>query len=141
MIKQAAGFVIFRRCSHSLEYLLLQTSYGEHHWTPPKGHVDPGETNLIDTAIRETEEESGLQKVDLKIHGDVKKVLNYNVKGKPKAVTYWLAELINTKAKVRLSDEHQDYKWLQLDEACKYANYVEMQEALKYFDDFVKNSL
>jgi len=34
----AAGFIIFRRFEQKpIEYLLLQTSYGEHHWTPPKG--------------------------------------------------------------------------------------------------------
>jgi len=34
----AAGFIIFRRVGQNpIEYLLLQTSYGEHHWTPPKG--------------------------------------------------------------------------------------------------------
>ena len=35
----AAGFIIFRQLAQksSIEYLLLQTSYGEHHWTPPKG--------------------------------------------------------------------------------------------------------
>jgi bis(5'-nucleosidyl)-tetraphosphatase len=89
---------------------LLQTSYGEHHWTPPKGHVDPGETEMA-TAIRETVEESGLKKGDLKIYEDVKRILNYKVKGKPKVVTYWLAELVNPQAKVKLSEEHQDYKW------------------------------
>ena len=38
---RAAGFVLFRR-NPSVEYLLMQTSYGQHHWSPPKGHVDPG---------------------------------------------------------------------------------------------------
>jgi hypothetical protein len=34
----AAGFIVFRRVGQNpIEYLLLQTSYGEHHWTPPKG--------------------------------------------------------------------------------------------------------
>lgn len=34
----AAGFIIFRQLKQNpIEYLLLQTSYGEHHWTPPKG--------------------------------------------------------------------------------------------------------
>lgn len=36
-MKIAAGFVIFRRVANDIEYLLLQTSYGQHHWTPPKG--------------------------------------------------------------------------------------------------------
>lgn len=34
----AAGFIIFRRFTTAPEYLLLQTSYGKHHWTPPKGY-------------------------------------------------------------------------------------------------------
>lgn len=33
----AAGFIIFRQVQSKIEYLLLQTSYGRHHWTPPKG--------------------------------------------------------------------------------------------------------
>lgn len=35
---RAAGLVIYRRISQNIEYLLLQTSYGEYHWTPPKGN-------------------------------------------------------------------------------------------------------
>lgn len=37
MVKGAAGFVIFRKVATKIEYLLLQTSYGIYHWTPPKG--------------------------------------------------------------------------------------------------------
>lgn len=39
MAVRAAGFVIFRR-NPDIEYLLMQTSYGKHHWTPPKGKHD-----------------------------------------------------------------------------------------------------
>jgi hypothetical protein len=36
----ASGFIIFRRLERNpIEYLLLQTSYGGHHWTPPKGKL------------------------------------------------------------------------------------------------------
>ena len=36
----AAGFIIFRRAEpNPIEYLLLQTSYGQRHWTPPKGEA------------------------------------------------------------------------------------------------------
>lgn len=34
---RAAGLVIFRNVNQAVQFLLLQTSYGEHHWTPPKG--------------------------------------------------------------------------------------------------------
>lgn len=43
MALRACGFIVFRRLTSrspppdNIEYLLLQTSYGEHHWTPPKG--------------------------------------------------------------------------------------------------------
>lgn len=35
----AAGLIIFRKIQSNIEYLLLQTSYGQHHWTPPKGKM------------------------------------------------------------------------------------------------------
>lgn len=58
MQRRAAGFVIFRRLNQQIQYLILQASYGQHHWTPPKGHVDPGEDDYT-TALRETNEEAG----------------------------------------------------------------------------------
>lgn len=58
MSKRAAGFVIFRRIRDEVEYLLLKASYGNFHWSSPKGHVDPGEDDYT-TAVRETREEAG----------------------------------------------------------------------------------
>lgn len=43
MAVRACGLIVFRLLANcvppkdNIEYLLLQTSYGEHHWTPPKG--------------------------------------------------------------------------------------------------------
>lgn len=39
MGKRAAGFLIFRRLNEQIEYLLLKASYGNKHWTPPKGKI------------------------------------------------------------------------------------------------------
>lgn len=47
MAVRACGLIIYRRLqpapsskvADSIEYLLLQTSYGTHHWTPPKGDL------------------------------------------------------------------------------------------------------
>ena len=58
MAKTAAGFLIFRRVMNKIEYLLQQASYGDFHWSPPKGHVDPGE-DTFETALREVREEAG----------------------------------------------------------------------------------
>lgn len=101
------------------------------------GHVDPGESE-IETAWRETREESGLTENDLKLYKDCKKVLNYQVKGKPKIVYYWLAELSNPNATVQLSHEHQDFKWLELQEACKISEYKDMQDLLNDFHKYIE---
>ncbi|XP_026667435.1 bis(5'-nucleosyl)-tetraphosphatase [asymmetrical] [Ceratina calcarata] len=135
MTTRACGFVIFRRVQGVIEYLLMQVSYGEHHWTPPKGHVDPGESDM-QTALRETEEEAGLFASDLKIY-DMKVEIKYSVKGKPKVVIYWLAELLNNDKSVQMSHEHQAFKWLPLEEACALAQYKEMQNALTNCNDYI----
>jgi phage-related protein len=37
-LRKAAGFVIYRKnCNNVNEYLLMQASYDNYHWTPPKG--------------------------------------------------------------------------------------------------------
>ena len=117
---RAAGLIIFRRKSFRapFEYLLLQTSYGRHHWTPPKGHVDLGESDM-ETALRETEEEAGLKQDSLNIMENICRTLNYEVRGKPKTVIYWPAELNDYDVPIRLSREHQDFKWLLVDDACE----------------------
>ena len=117
---RAAGLIIFRRkCFRApLEYLLLQASYRRHHWTPPKGHVDQGESDM-ETALRETEEESGLKQGSLNVMENIRRTLNYEVWGKRKTVIYWLAELKDYDAPIRLSKEHQDFKWLSVESACE----------------------
>lgn len=98
--------------------------------------MDPGESDE-QTAFRETVEESGLTKNDLKVYEDSRRCLKYIVKNKPKEVVYWLAELINPKAKVQLSSEHIDYKWLELQEVGNFSKYSDMLELLQYYSEFI----
>lgn len=137
---RAAGVIIYRylRSKGYPEYLLLQTSYGKHHWTPPKGHVDPGESDY-QTALRETQEESGYKEHDLNLT-NIKKTLYYDVRGVPKTVIYWLAELKDYKNPVRLSEEHQDYKWLGFAEAREFL-HDNMIDALRDIDRDLRDQL
>ncbi|XP_060925725.1 bis(5'-nucleosyl)-tetraphosphatase [asymmetrical] [Limanda limanda] len=135
MALRACGFIVFRLADSlpppdNIEYLLLQTSYGKHHWTPPKGHVDPGEDDLT-TALRETKEEAGLGADHLRVVDGFLQELRYKVQGKPKEVLYWLAELRDPGAAVILSDEHQDFRWARLEEACTLAEYKDLQDTLR----------
>ncbi|CAB3251167.1 unnamed protein product [Arctia plantaginis] len=129
---RAAGLVIYRYINQTVQFLMLQTSYGQHHWTPPKGHVDPGESDWI-TALRETSEEAGLSEEHLEVYKNISKELHYEVNGKPKVVVYWLAKLINPDMNVRLSDEHQDFKWLALEEAQTISGFDDMTKLLADF--------
>ncbi|KAM9331412.1 bis(5'-nucleosyl)-tetraphosphatase [asymmetrical] [Gastrophryne carolinensis] len=141
MALRACGLIIFRRAPPpvDIEFLLLQTSYGIHHWTPPKGHVDPGEDDMT-TALRETEEEAGLGAGQFRVLDGFRKELNYNVNNKAKSVIYWLAELSDPSAEVRLSDEHQDFRWMPLQEARTRAGFQDMQDTLTEAYQFLQGS-
>ena len=129
-----AGFVIFRKNTSDtdleVEYLILQASHKRKSWGPPKGHLEEGET-AEQNAWRELKEETGLDETDVRIMEDSKDVVKYSKDLKPTEesngftkkmllVHLWLAELINPKQKICISEEHQDHKWLTLSEAKKY---------------------
>ncbi|XP_054843119.1 bis(5'-nucleosyl)-tetraphosphatase [asymmetrical] [Eublepharis macularius] len=147
MTLRACGLIIFRKlrepsssaattAGSNIEFLLLQTSYGIHHWTPPKGHVDPGEDDL-QTALRETQEEAGLDASQFSIIEGFKKELNYSVRGKPKTVIYWLAEMKDHDTEIKLSSEHQAFRWLAPKEACTLAEYQDMQATIREAHQFL----
>eukprot|EP00090_Calanus_glacialis_P022966 TRINITY_DN3534_c0_g1_i3.p1 TRINITY_DN3534_c0_g1~~TRINITY_DN3534_c0_g1_i3.p1 ORF type:complete len:142 (-),score=62.64 TRINITY_DN3534_c0_g1_i3:52-477(-) len=136
MARRAAGLVIFRQGGRGVEWLLLQTSYGQNHWTPPKGHLDPGEDDMM-AAMRETEEEAGLGSDHLEVFRDVTAELKYEAFGKPKVVTYWLAKLRDPDQAVTLSEEHQDLRWLPCEEAAQLAGFKEMARVIRDFQEKV----
>jgi len=136
MARRAAGFLVYRELGQSIQYLLLQASNLKHHWTPPKGHVDPGEDDLT-TAYRETLEEAGIPKDQLRVIEECKDALEYEAWGKPKIVTYWLALLKDPHHQTTISDEHQDFKWLEFEEALKFAEFKDMQNTISKFHTFL----
>lgn len=101
------------------------------------GHVDPGEDDFT-TALRETREEAGYTENDLKIHKNLSKTLIYNVKGKPKTVVYWLAELISARDPT-LSDEHTDFKFLSKNDVKSFSDFPDFLNMLDEFDAEIKS--
>jgi 8-oxo-dGTP pyrophosphatase MutT (NUDIX family) len=59
----SAGGVAYRRTTTDTLELALIATHGGNRWQLPKGSVEPGETSL-GTAMREVEEEAGLQTAD-----------------------------------------------------------------------------
>jgi bis(5'-nucleosidyl)-tetraphosphatase len=99
-----------------------------------------GDEAPIQAAERETKEEAGLDKSDYERCDKFEEKSTYNVKGKPKDVFYYLARLRNAQQKINLSDEHQDLRWANLQDACVLAKYENMQKILRKAEEFIKNS-
>ena len=83
-------------------YLLLQGAQTGI-WSFPKGHSEETDHDLMDTAIRETYEETGY------IHGK-----DYQIVGNPVRLdkrTYWNAIPLRILRNPLLSDEHWRWRW------------------------------
>lgn len=72
---------------------------------------------------------------DLRIYKDISKTLEYRVKNHDKTVVYWLAELVDVTKSPTLSEEHEDLKWLNKDDAIRIAGFTDFAEMLEEFDE------
>jgi DNA polymerase/3'-5' exonuclease PolX/8-oxo-dGTP pyrophosphatase MutT (NUDIX family) len=145
--EKSVGGVVFYKADQAL-YLLLHypprnktkkktSRYG--HWDFVKGHIEKDETQFT-TLLREAEEETGLQKKDLKVIKNFKKPLHYHFKTSKglhsKTVIFYLLQ--SQKKKVTLSFEHDDFKWLPYEEALKTITFKGGKEILKQAHIFLK---
>lgn len=128
MSERSCGIIPFRQNGNSREYLLIQHNAG--HWGFPKGHKNPGETDLA-TAQRELLEETGL-KID-KVFATHPFVEDYfykrDKKTVHKTVTYFAA-LVRGKVKIQ-EEELKSYAWLQYRSAYNRVPYPEMKNIVK----------
>jgi len=111
----ASGVFVARRVGRHVEYLLLKARYGGH-WSPPKGHLEPGESEFA-AALRETLEETGLVQGQLSFEPGFCARTSYALP-KPtrrvpfgrKRVSLFLATAA-PRCAVRLSDESDAFEW------------------------------
>lgn len=137
-----AGFVIFRRTHEGIKFLLLYRR--GNYWNFPKGHFERGEKGL-DTALRETEEETGLKKSDLRIISGFRTYERfYFRRGRElihDTVILYLAETRNPN--VRISPrEHSGFAWFLYHDALKSMGnkYVATKRVLKQAHDFLRRA-
>lgn len=113
-----AGFVLCRDTKSGPEFLLLKAKWGRH-WSIPKGHISEGE-DILATAYRETEEETGIESDEIKrIEGFSRVVtteLKRPTKNCPEGIknTQVFIGVVDKDVEVLLSDEHTDYQWVKL---------------------------
>lgn len=113
--KRAAGILLMTRTTPK-QFLLMR-----HHdrWDLPKGHRDADESDL-ETALRETEEETGIPGQSIQIDPEFRFELSYPVRYKrhgdqvfQKTVVYLLGE-IESPVTPELT-EHPSFRWFTWD--------------------------
>ena len=90
--EKSCGAIVVRRNAENIEILLIRSAKNGH-WSFPKGHVEPGESER-QTAKREIMEETS---IDVEILPHFREVMTYSPKeGVQKDVVYFLASPKNT---------------------------------------------
>ena len=136
--QKSTGIVLFRNASNKNEFLLL--NYPQGHWDFIKGKVEPGETPY-ETASRETKEETGIS--DIEFIDGFEESVEYNFKFKNedihKIVVFFLAK--TNEKKITISHEHNDFVWLEYDDAIKKTTFRNAKNVLSKTNEFLLNTV
>ena len=140
--EKSCGAIVFRKQKDKVLYLLLyKKASGKYResWDFPKGNVEKGESEE-EVAAREVKEEAG---IDVSFIPKFHEIIHffYRREGKfiSKEVIFLLAE--TKQEKVKISFEHDDYKWASYDEAIKLLTFKNSQDILKKAFAFLKEKL
>jgi 8-oxo-dGTP pyrophosphatase MutT (NUDIX family) len=129
--QRSAGVVLYRlNYDDEREYLLLKYLGG--HWDFPKGKLE-GEEDWPDAALRELEEETGLQAV---LHDGFDYNFTYcfnDFRGHAieKEVKFFVGRSVDDREDVQISGEHRAYLWLPFDRAIKQLTFENARELLQ----------
>jgi len=136
--QKSAGIVLFRNASNKNEFLLL--NYPQGHWDFVKGKVEPGETPHK-TALRESKEETGIS--DIEFIDGFEESVEYNFRFKNedihKKVIFFLAK--TNEKKISLSHEHNDFVWLEYDNALIKTTFRNAKNVLSKANEFLLNAV
>ena len=132
--QKSAGIVLFRNTSNKNEFLLL--NYPQGHWDFVKGKVEQNETPH-ETAMRETREETGITNIEF-IDGfeeSVEYYFRFKKEDIHKKVIFFLAK--TDEKNIKLSHEHNDYLWLEYNDALKKTTFENAKNVLIKANEFL----
>ena len=135
--EKSAGIVLFRNDSDKNEFLLL--NYPQGHWDFVKGKIERNETSH-ETALRETKEETGITNIEF-VDGFEESV-EYDFRFKKenihKKVIFFLAK--TNEKNIKLSHEHNDYLWLEYNDALKKTTFENAKNVLTKANEFLSST-
>jgi len=123
----SSGIVLFRKENDKILFLLLH--YPSGHWDFVKGKMEEGETPH-ETAIRETQEETGITDVEFLDNFEEWIQYNFQYQGElvQKKVVFFLGE---TKTKdITISHEHLNFTWMDYTTAMEKTTFENAKTVL-----------
>lgn len=133
--ERSCGAVVYRTENGKRQYLVIFNKKGsaEGHWGFPKGHVEPGESDL-DTAKREIKEETGLS---VRFEPFFKRVSHYSPRPETeKDSVYFAARALDGEVTIQQS-ELAGYEWLEAEDAFRRITYKADARILEAADKFL----
>lgn len=123
----AAGLILKSTDGSEPRWLLLQNAK-RNDWGFPKGHRDPGESD-VHCALRECAEETGIAILEIT---DAPLCIDYAVKrDRLKTVRYFPAETLDTD--VSISKEHLRAEWCDVDTVLKRLTHANIKSLFKKY--------
>lgn len=131
--EKSCGGLVFTRTAEGIRYVVLRQTNGD--WGFPKGHTEPGETE-IQTAAREIFEEVGLEVTFLEGY---REELSYPLLRRPgytKHCVYFLAQY-QDQPLLRQESEVSDVRLLTYEEAMEILSFPESRTLLEKAHEFL----
>ncbi len=123
MSYHGSGIVICRiNPAKKQEFLLIKARWGAAKWGFPKGHIETRDISFLASALRETQEETGITKDQIQILGEPQ-AITYKIEKPTKKVPTGIKKVlmftgfVGYSTPVELSKEHTCFNWLSFDEA------------------------
>ncbi|MEA1882321.1 MAG: NUDIX domain-containing protein [Candidatus Marinimicrobia bacterium] len=127
---------VYRQTDDGLKFLLLKRNKNklyEHLWQGVAGKIEAGE-EAWQTGIRELKEETGLDPVNMFVADHVSRFYEVHV-DRINLVPVFGVEVNSDK--VILSDEHIDFKWVDIDEALNTLVWNGQKKGIQTVNDMV----
>ena len=133
LYEKSCGFVVYKETEAGRQYLIIRGSHGEYGF--PKGHTEPGETEL-ETAIRELKEETDLQ---VQVIGGFRRQIAYQLRANmniTKQAVYFLGKCHDDRITLQES-ELMEARFLPLDQALAQLSFDMIIRILKEADAYL----
>src|SRR3989344_8856406 len=114
----SSGIIVFQKTEEGPRFLILY--YGHGYWTFPRGKIEKEEKSF-EAALRETKEETGILRQDLKFFDYFKTREKWtflrNGQKIDRIIIFYLAQ--TDKNFIKISNEHKGYGWFTHKNAMK----------------------